>query len=75
MFKAVAERGLYFDHAAPVYTRDELLALHRPCALPEYLPLIDGVSTRHSLSPALLDPFDPEEVSCAAGGECQHDVR
>jgi hypothetical protein len=39
-----------------------MIALHKPTALPDYLPLIDGVTTRHSLSPALLDPFDPEEV-------------
>jgi hypothetical protein len=39
-----------------------MIALHKPTALPDYLPLIEGVTTRHSLSPALLDPFDPEEV-------------
>lgn len=52
----------YNPLAVPSYTSEQLLALHKPSALPECLVLIDGVTTRHSLSPALLDPFDPEEV-------------
>ena len=44
------------------YTREQLMGLHTLSPLTERLPLIEGVTTRNCLYPALLDPIDPEEV-------------
>lgn len=44
------------------YSREELLAMHAPTALPSSLPVIDGVTTADSLAPALRTPFDPTVI-------------
>ncbi len=48
--------------AAFRYGRTEMMNLHSLTPLSDKLALIEGVTTRNCLYPALLDPIDPEEV-------------
>ena len=43
------------------------MSFHKLTPLSERLPLLEGVTTRNCLYPALLDPIDPEEVCGMCG--------